>query len=211
MSGIRKFDFYDGQLDAATNDELKKLIKDLKAQFPLVLVGYVDGEDTEDAVTGKSAGSQLYFRHDCTFIVFCLANNPRGVAARKRPQAAHDTGTIKMISQARYLLAGKQFLRHPSTGVISVVTPKPTSAVWDSPITDPREEICGPLIPKSVPHVAKLDGLSCQAQIFETYFRWSTETETAAAVGVEEININVELFNTGEQTKPEPKPGVLVW
>lgn len=171
MSGVRKFALYDGQLDASTNEELKGLLRELKTDLPLVLVGYVDGEDEEDRAVGRSAGSQVYFRHDCTFIVFCLANNPRGAIERKRPSNPGDTGTVKMISQVRHLLAGKQFLRHPETGALSLNVAPATTAVWDSPSDDPREEICGPLIPKSVPHIAKLSGLSCQAQIFETYFR----------------------------------------
>ena len=73
MTGVRAFDVYSGQLEAETDEQLKKIISQLKEDFPLVLAGYTDGKDFEDKAKGRSPGIALDFRHDCSFVVFCLA------------------------------------------------------------------------------------------------------------------------------------------
>lgn len=201
MTGVRNFGVYAGQLDNLTEKDLKTLLGQMKEDFPLVLVGYTDGKDDENPATGRSPGCSLAFRHECSFIVFCLASNPRGAVAQKRGVSTTETGVVKMISEVREALSGIQFLRAPD-GTLSVLTQRLRE-------DDPREVLNSPLLPKGNEHIAKMPGITVMAVIFDTDFRWSSEDRTAAGTAVEEIILKIDVTNERGQSQ-NGKPGVTI-
>ncbi|HEX8564135.1 MAG TPA: phage protein Gp37 [Pyrinomonadaceae bacterium] len=203
IPSVKQIELYTGELDAAPEDDIKRVLQQLKTKFPLILAGYTDGKDTEDPASGRSFGDPLVFRHNCSFIVFCCAGNVRGASAQKRGRVASvgvrpEIGVVEMISQVREALSGLQFLK--------TIT---TSAEGVTPAVTEELALCSPLIPVGVEYVAKMPNITVYAVIFDTYFRWSSKDRTAQGINVDEIILQVDVTTKPSQSQ-NGKPGVTV-
>lgn len=174
MTGVKAFETYSGQLD---NENLKRAIGEMSNKYPLIMVSYADGVDIRSAATSAVLGRSLHFRHDCSFVVICAADDPRGEKQRRRGS----TGTYAMMAKVRELLTGRRISK-----VVDGVTHLLTSE---------------PLIPVSNEFVAKLPNITAYAVIFETSFNWSSPDRTAEGIPVTDFVLDVESLNSPRQNE----------
>jgi hypothetical protein len=185
--GVKKFALYSGELSDPT--QLKAAIAALTPQFPLVMVSYADGEDTDLLKTPSVKGEPNVYRHDCTFVVICASNDARGIEAQRRGKA----GVYKMLAAVRKHLSG-------------LIIKANYQADENSPSV-PVQLTLTPLKPLANEFIARLPNMTAYAVPFETYFKWSTVDRTEAGIAVSEIILNVESLNTSSG-QSEHTPGV---
>ena len=99
--GVKEFATYSGELDS---EQLKKAIGSLTPRFPLIMVAYAQGEDTQVPITSPVFGSPIHFRHDCNFMVVCASGDSRGDKVQRRGKI----GCYQMLSKVREILSGLQ-------------------------------------------------------------------------------------------------------
>lgn len=173
---------YGGQLDA---DHLKKALSDITPMMPLFLVGYGDGEDVQSPATAPVPPTlPRYFRHDCTFTVFCCTDDARGEKARRRGK----TGVYRMISDAWETLGGLQFVALDGQEQV-VLNPEP-------------------LRPAGVDYIARLPNLTAYAVHFDTWFKHATPDRSVTGPLVQELIFDVE--NQYQKGEPPNLPGVIL-
>ncbi len=88
--GVKTFASYSGELDS---ENLKQALGALTPKFPLVMVSYADGRDTQDPKTPAILGRSLHYRHDCSFAVICASSDARrrnGTATREIEQGQNN-------------------------------------------------------------------------------------------------------------------------
>lgn len=185
--GVKKFALYSGELSDPT--QLKSAIGALTPQFPLVMVSYADGEDTDHTKTSPVKGESNVYRHDCTFVVICASNDSRGIEAQRRGKA----GTYKMLAAVRKHLSGLI--------IKAIYKADENSAGVEVQLT------LTPLKPLANEFIARLPNMTAYAVPFETYFKWSTVDRTETGTAVSEIILGVESLNTSSG-QSENTPGV---
>lgn len=186
--GVKDFATYSGELDS---ENLKKALGELTLRFPLIMVSYADGEDTELLKTSPVFGSPITFRHDCTFIVICASADARGTNAQRRGALVGNKklGVYQMIARVRELLSGLQIkAMHEGKEVLLTLQP---------------------LMPKANEFIARLPNISAYAVPFETYFKWSSVDRSEAGDEVSEIILDVDSLNT-PSGQTENVPGVKI-
>ncbi|MDQ4119883.1 MAG: DUF1834 family protein [Acidobacteriota bacterium] len=207
LTYAKKIDLYTGELDGMPEHDLKRHLAQLKAQFPLILFGYTDGRDTEDAPVGKSFGESLVFRHDCSFIAFCCSTNVRGARANKRGRAAAtgqaaEIGVVKMISDVRESLTGLQFYK--------TVLDENGDPVLDANGKPVEIALCAPFKPTGNAYVAKLPNIYVYAVVFDTWFRWRSRDRKPGGIDVDQIIVEVDLDIDADARQSTNTPGVFL-
>lgn len=186
--GVKTFASYSGELDS---ENLKQALGALTPKFPLVMVSYADGRDTQDPKTPAIFGRSLHYRHDCSFAVICASSDARGETARRRGQLnkGKRIGTYQMLAAVREILSGLNL-------IIDI----------DNEKTDLTNQ---PLLPIGIEYIARIPNVTAYAAIFDTYFRYSTPDRTQAGIDVTEFTLNVESLNDTEIEELQ-LPGVEV-
>lgn len=170
MEGVKHFDTYSGELDS---DNLKRALGQLSSSFPLVLVSYTDGKDTEDPKVSAVGNRPLHYRQDCSFAVICVSTDARGEKTRRRGK----TGVYKMLAQVRDILSGLRF-----------------KAEFENE-DDEKEEFLltnQPLKPNGIECIARLPNITAYATFFDTYFRFSTKNRSVPGTAVETIELDLK-------------------
>jgi uncharacterized protein DUF1834 len=171
---------YGGQLDEKV---LTAYIDELTPMFPLMLVAYGDGADKLDPATSPAYGEPRIWKHDCTFSVICCDDNARGEKERRRGDAGMP-GVIKMISDTRDALAGRQFKK------------------------DGELLTFEPIRLAGVEFIARLPQLTAYVQHFDTFFRWTEPDRRGETHDVEELIFTAG--STGGTKPPGTLPGVEI-
>lgn len=187
---------YAGELD---DKKLKAAIDQLSAMFPIELVAYGEGEDTEAPATSSVLGEPRIWRHDCTFTVIAVTNNARGETEQRRG-AVGDVGVYTMVADIRSALSGVRFAKRDDL----IVVPAPNKPLLEGDVLLNLE----PLRPTGVYHMARLEGLTAYAAQFNTYFKWTEPDRREPFVQVEELIFDVTPI--GEASGPGGRPGVIL-
>lgn len=172
--GVKEFATYSGELDT---EQLKKAISSLTPRFPLVMVSYAEGVDTQMPSTSAVLGSPIHFRHDCTFLVVCASADARGDYAQRRGRLVGNkkVGCYKMLSKVRETLSGLR---------IKTVVENDDVLLTNQP-----------LMPESNEFIARLPNITAYAIPFQTYFNWSTKDRSRDGTAVTEVSVGVNSLN----------------
>lgn len=182
---------YGGELE----ENLQRALGVLTPRMPAMLVAYTEGEDFLNPATQQvMPGEPRHFRHDCTFIVFCLDANARGEKQR-RLGAPGAMGAYRMIGDAKSVLGGKKFRM-----LLGVLTEEGEELSEGTMLNGE------PLRYAGVDHIGRLPEITAYAVRFDTWFRYSEPDRTQPGQLVDELIIDVEnTFEKGEANLPGVK------
>jgi len=177
---VREVTTYSGELDDP--EMVEEAIAAEMRQFPLVMVGYGSGEDVRSPVTAPVLGRSLHYRHECTYIVVCADDNPRGERARRRSKV------YAMLAKVREELTGRRL----------------------KTVIEDEEYLltCDVFEPMSNEFIVRLPNITAYAVIFKTAFKWSSPDRTLPGTAVDELVLGVESNNSGVVQNPHNVPGV---
>ncbi len=183
--GVKEFATYSGELDS---ENLRQAIGALSPRFPLVMVSYAQGIDTQMPITSPVLGKPIHFRHDCNFIVVCASADARGDLAQRRGKLVGNKkiGCYKMLSKVRELLTGIRF----------------KTSVEDEDVLLTYQ----PLMPEATEFIARLPQITAYAVPFKTYFKWSSIDRGVSGTAVSELILGVDKNET--KILPDERPGV---
>jgi|CXWL01.1.fsa_nt_gi phage gp37-like protein len=194
--GVKSLGTYSGELDDAA--AIEDAISQQTFQLPGVLVTYAGGENANNPKTSPVLGRPRSFRHECSFGVIVLDDNPQGERARRRGKI------FKMQSVVWRELTDRR-LKKVAEGEGYVIIASPFESVGDGEYlltVDPFEPVETIVIPK-------LPNITAICQIFDTAFKWMSEDRTAAGTTAEEIEVEVEnSWNRIPGREPAGPPGV---
>lgn len=183
--GVKEFATYSGELDS---ENLRQAIGALSPRFPLVMVSYAQGVDTQMPITSPVLGKPIHFRHDCNFMVVCASADARGDLAQRRGKlvGSKKLGCYTMLSKVREVLTGIRF-KKVDAGENVLLTYQP-------------------LVPEANEFIARLPQITAYAIPFQTYFKWSSMDRSISGTEVSELILEVDKNET--KVLPDERPGV---
>lgn len=177
--GVKGFATYSGELDSP--EAIKAAISGQTIQFPLVMVAYAGGDNANDPRTSAVLGRSRTFRHDCSYGVIVVDNNPQGETKRRRSKV------FQMLSVVWSEMTDRR-LKTEVEGEEILLNVEPFS---------PAETIVIP----------KLPNMTAICQVFDTAFRWKSVDRTEDGIPVSDVVVDVDSLN-GAGANPGNLPGV---
>lgn len=163
--GVKSFASYSGPVDKP--DELEKAISQMTLTYPAVLASYAGGESVKDPATSPVMGRPLQYRHDCSFAVIVLDNNPQGETQRRRNKI------YPMIAAVWDTLTGVR-LKKTVEGVDDPI-------LLNTQILEPVENIR-----------IRMPNLTAYGIVIDTAFRWVSPDRTTLGSAVTEIIVGLD-------------------